>query len=401
MRWIAILLLGFSFTLHGQTHISFSGWKTIEVEGRRIKEIIQEFQKKNPDIVVDYQPIPENYNESLTVRAKSGNLPDIFYVRDLDFNQMQSDNYLLELNGLMQKYKIKPNMFMDGLIETYSVGKKNYGIPKDFNLIGWLVNENYRIQADLDPKSLTDWTEMRTWIQQLYQVSNKTNKEMSNSGLSLSGMDFEILSFNINHSHFSLTNKKILPQLSEMKTITFYIADLQKNDFLKPSFNNQQMIEGFGEGKISSLICGIWFFPLLKEKYPNINFRIYPIPNMMSSAEKKTLQASVALAVASNSKHADAAFRFITFYIDQFNKNDWLKNGMTFPPLAKQIKEIKSLKKDNHGAVGLLKNSGKTISLGQWSKQETQQYIDYIKALMFYHKSPEQIMTEIEKAFSQ
>ena len=399
--YLVLFLLGFSDGLSGQTRISISGWKTTEVEEKNMLVMIADFCKENPDVVIDYLPIDEQFQQTIKMKAKSGVVPDIFYVRDLDFLDFYSNGFLLPLDDLLNKHQMKSSEFYPELTNAFSLDGKIYGIPKDFNIIGLVVNETHRKNADLPETSLTDWTEFRTWVKKLFAANLKLNKNPANSGLSLTGNDYELLSFNINHGEFDSRKNQLLLGMGRVKTIVYYLADFQNDESLKSAFNTAKIADDFGNGSTSSIISGIWFFPYLSQKYPDLKYKIYPMPNMQVNLPNRSVMTTVSLGISKYSKNPDVAFRFIKFMINRFDVKEWRKSGLAYPPLVRQLNEIKKIQNDSNGSVNLLSKSGELISLGRWKRSEILTYSDLVRSMLVYKKNPEMITTEIEKSLTK
>src|SRR5262245_2711505 len=61
--------------------IVFSGWGD-ETEQKVYKDSIDRFNKLYPNVKVDYQPIPTNFQDKLKAAMAGGTAPDAFYVDD-------------------------------------------------------------------------------------------------------------------------------------------------------------------------------------------------------------------------------------------------------------------------------------------------------------------------------
>ena len=85
-KFVAILLVmvmasgvlaGLSASAEEPVTIRFSTWDTA-VQLATYQAVIDKFMEENPDIIVQAESVPENYEQKLLTAAAAGNAPDVF-----------------------------------------------------------------------------------------------------------------------------------------------------------------------------------------------------------------------------------------------------------------------------------------------------------------------------------
>src|SRR5215510_10380544 len=82
--------------------ITFSGWGD-ETEQKIYRDSIDRFKTVCPGVTVDYQPIPDKFQDKLKAQMAGGTAPDVFYVDDQLMNAFAPSNQLLALDDYMSQ----------------------------------------------------------------------------------------------------------------------------------------------------------------------------------------------------------------------------------------------------------------------------------------------------------
>jgi len=76
--------------------LTFVGWGGPE-EQEVFQSLVDIFNENNPDIVIEYQPIPTDYTTTLKTMIAGGTPPDIAYVPDGDFSSFVTRDQLISI----------------------------------------------------------------------------------------------------------------------------------------------------------------------------------------------------------------------------------------------------------------------------------------------------------------
>jgi ABC-type glycerol-3-phosphate transport system substrate-binding protein len=144
------------YELTGTVSIGYPEGETAE-----ISPVLDAFRLKYPNITVIDVPFPQGstwggFNEFLTQRAASGDMPDVMW---LDWNQFApqvASGYVMPLDDLMANDP-EAAYVSDGIKDIYTYGGKLYAVPMQYNAMGINVNLDLLDELNIDKPSY-DWT---------------------------------------------------------------------------------------------------------------------------------------------------------------------------------------------------------------------------------------------------
>ncbi|WP_282936038.1 sugar ABC transporter substrate-binding protein [Paenibacillus sp. RC67] len=128
-----------------------------DAQGKFYDEMIDAFQKQNPNVKIKREIIPtDKINEKLSIAANTGQLPDlqqgsIFWPLSYAYKDL-----LVPLDDLIDKQD-----FDDAILKSVSVNNKVYIYPNNTVAIGLVVNKDLfkeKGALDLLPKNMEPWT---------------------------------------------------------------------------------------------------------------------------------------------------------------------------------------------------------------------------------------------------
>lgn len=146
--------------------IEFMYWEVSPEGSKFISEIVDEFEKKNPDVKIKKSPVESEYVTKLTTRFVSGVSPDIFEVWTGWLTPFIDKSQILALDPYLERSKVvrKNDFFRPSLFnfyydrETHTPGKGSlYGLPKDFGTNIILYNKDLFDKTGL-PYPDKSWT---------------------------------------------------------------------------------------------------------------------------------------------------------------------------------------------------------------------------------------------------
>jgi len=158
--WIAMALFAFVLTGCGGPSkpaadskvvtVTFVNWVSAE-EGTRdkMKDVIAQFEKENPNIKIDSKTVPvSDMMKQLTIMSTGGNPPDVAQVQGDGAITLASSGFLEPIDELLPKTYVVPQNILDasGLWKG-----KHYAIPWTPNENALWYNKKLMAQAGLDP----------------------------------------------------------------------------------------------------------------------------------------------------------------------------------------------------------------------------------------------------------
>lgn len=305
-----ILILLCSFILCGCTSVSnkevitFSSWGSI-TEVNILKEIISDFENKNPDIKINFIHTPQNYFQKLHLLFASNTPPDVLFINNL-YLPTYAD-FLLDLSNHTSKKD-----FYEQSINALSYDNRLLAIPRDVSNLVLYVNKEL-------VKNIPN-----TWdIETMLKIAEEATKN-GNFGISFEEETYYLLPY---LSYFGeIFEENYQPETS--KGFRFYkdLRDKYKVAPRRSQIGSSTLAQMFLDKKIALYLSGRWMFPKIKEK-ADFEWEIISFPQ----GEKPQPCDASGWAISKNSKHQDSAIKFVQYLSNEQNSELFAKTGLIIP----------------------------------------------------------------------
>ncbi|WP_248962681.1 ABC transporter substrate-binding protein [Sphaerisporangium perillae] len=299
------------------------------------KQIVDEWNKANPNIKVEYvQGSWDNVNDQLVTSFEAGDPPDVIHDDSPALAGFASRGYLLDLTGKLPAELTGdiPKPAWDTV--TFGDGKGGqgvYGVP--------FLQES---QVLIGNKKLLDAAKVRiptpdnpwTW-DEFAEISKKLTKEGSfGVAWPLKSPVNKVLNLALNFggTFFQVDGTKATVKVGpEEQEVMRRIHDqLYKDKSADPSalgMGTADPLPGFYAGKYALLPAGVYLRQQVVEQAPK-DFEWITVPPLKGTSAEQGA-TSQTLSVAADSKYPDQAAKFISFFLNSANqaklaKGDWL-----------------------------------------------------------------------------
>lgn len=334
LKRLAVLILCV-FLLCGCTkqnteEITFSSWGSV-TETAVLKQLINDFEVENPDIKINFIHIPQNYFQKLHLLFASNTAPDVIFINNLYLPVYK--NHLEDLSTRIDRGKYYAQS-LDGM----SVDGRIYAVPRDISNLVFYVNLD---KVNLPLPDIKDFVKLKPkgggftvgYEEDIYfalpylwafggGVLDENGELIINSSKSKEGLEF----------YKDLYRKyKIAPSKSQVGSST--------------------LAQMFLDKKIAIYLSGRWMFPKISEK-ADFNWAVTPfftsVPCDVSG-----------WAVSKNSKHKEAAFKFVDYLASEKSSEYFAKTGLIVPARMETSKLLNG--EHNEGVfLDVIKTSKKT-----------------------------------------
>src|SRR4029079_4030019 len=153
-------------TLAQQAEVQLAGWTSSDQEKELFEEVLADLQTALPEIKLNYQIIPGDYATKIQTDIAAGSVADVFYVDSLVAPDYMLNGALLELDSYMQADGVKAEDFYPGLIGSFQMDGKTYGLPKDWSSLGMEYNTTAFSDAGISGAPTT-WDDLKSAAQAL------------------------------------------------------------------------------------------------------------------------------------------------------------------------------------------------------------------------------------------
>jgi len=317
---LAVVLLS-AFLLCGcsakdeRTPIQFASWGS-KSEVDIIKPMLDDFEKQNPDIRVDFMHIPQNYFQKIHLLFASNTAPDVIFINNL---------YLPVYADFLQE--MTPNgEYYPQALEALSYDGKLYAIPRDVSNLVIFYNKDLFDKKGV-PYPSAGWT-----FEDFLKTAQKLTDEKT-FGVSFEEDPLFYLPYLMSNGGGFYEMDK-----TESKDAIKFYADLRKKYHvapLKSESASATMGQMFLQERVGMYLSGHWMMPKLRDE-AQFKWDIAQFP-------KGTIGSIVPLdasgwTVSKSSKHKTEALKLVDFLSSKQSSEKFKECGLIVSA-RKDVKE--------------------------------------------------------------
>ncbi len=306
-----------------RTVVQFSSWGS-KSEIDILKPILEDFEKENPNIKVDFMHIPQNYFQKLHLLFASNTAPDVISINNL-YLPIYANAGLLE--DLSQSKLVDEN-FYEKPLQALSYEGKLYAIPRDVsNLVIYYNKDLFDKKNQPYPNKDTTFEEFLKTAQAL------TDKEQGIFGISFEEEPLFYLPYLMSESGGLLSDNgktEILNSKESQRGINFY-SDLRNRYNVAPKSSESAsatMAQMFLQGKLAMHLSGRWLVPKYRET-AEFNWDVAPFPKG-TNGSVVPLDAS-GWAISAKSTHKDEAKTLLKYLSSKESLEKFSASGLIVP----------------------------------------------------------------------
>ncbi|MDN7242187.1 sugar ABC transporter substrate-binding protein [Planococcus sp. N028] len=287
-----------------------------------INDIIEKFEKANPDIQVEPVPVEEDaYNTKIVTLASAGELPEVLEVGQ-DYARVMDKDQLIDKEAVQTVIDgVGAENFYEGALKLLGTedGKSYTGMP----INGWVQGIWYNKEM-LEAEGFEEPT---SWDQVMEVAEAFTDGGSKKYGIAMPTVEggFSEQAF----SQFALSNNanvldgngELAINTPEMKEALQFYKDLSQ--YTMPGSNDvTEVNDAFMNGSVPMAIYSTYILPGVFEQ-GNAEKIGFAIPE---NKTKAVFGSASALTVASGLEDAqkEAAQKFLTFMAEPENMTDWV-----------------------------------------------------------------------------
>ncbi|MCX7710201.1 MAG: sugar ABC transporter substrate-binding protein [Clostridia bacterium] len=296
-----------------------------------LKSMIEDFQKKNPDVVVESEIVPwKDYFTKLNIVISSGSsAPDVFELGYENFGQYAAKGLLKELDEAIAKDKdFKPESIKKLAYDAYKFNGKQMGVCTDFSAVVLYYNKDL-----FDSKKVAYPQGNWTWKDELEAAKKLTDegKGIWGSVSPLQAYEFYKTIAQNNGSIWGSDGKSVTVNSKECVDALQWMLDKSMKYKISPRFSSDIYtqpdadVNAFAAGKVAMLRTGIWNMVRFT-KDAKFKWDIALEPGNTKPAHHFF---SNGLVTSKDSKNVEAAWKFIKYMaidpyvISQRIEKDW------------------------------------------------------------------------------
>ena len=315
-----LLVICASSFIDTRTAIKFASWGS-KTEVDIIKPIIEEFEKENPTIRVEFMHIPQNYFQKIHLLFASKTPPDVLFINNL-YLPIYADAGVLEPIGEWAEW----DAYDDNTIRALSWKGKLYAVPRDVSNLVVFYNKDLFDKAGLEYPT-EDWT-----LEEFLLIAQILTKN-GVFGVSFEEEPLFFLPYLMSEGGGIVSDDLsniIIENEKSKKGLEFY-SNLRKKYHVAPLADESAsatMAQLFLQEKIAMHITGRWLVPKYRAE-AKFKWDIISFPKG-DAGSVVPLDAS-GWAVADKSKHKEEAYTFINFISNKKNIEKLTESGLIVP----------------------------------------------------------------------
>ncbi|MGV0028320.1 ABC transporter substrate-binding protein [Phormidesmis priestleyi] len=288
--------------------ITLSGWQSSPTESRLLKQVIDQFEKKYPNIRVKREVINSQYMDVIKTRLIGEVAPDVFYLDALEAPLLMKYKVLEPLNSYI-KPEFKIADFEPTLLNAFRQNNQIYGIPKDFTTLALFYNKTAFTKANLTqpPKTWNEfiqYSKLLTKQGAVKQFGFAVTPELPRQQFLIQAFGGRLVDRN---------NYAVFASPEGLKGLQLVVNQYRRDrSAAQPSdVGANSGDEMFGRGNAAMMLSGAWTIPYFRETFPNLEFSTAEVPTI--NGKKGTMAYTVAYVMNRGSKHKEAAWKLIEY----------------------------------------------------------------------------------------
>ncbi|PJM78885.1 ABC transporter substrate-binding protein [Bifidobacterium scaligerum] len=275
-------------------------------------KVIQQFEKANPDIRVEWTNISGYDNLNAAIQDGYGT-PDVAQIEYYALMQYAVSGQLLDLTDRIGSDY--PNFYTLGTWSSVQLAGRTYGLPMDSGPMGFFYNKDVFDQAGVDANQIKTWDDYYEAAKKLKQIGVYIAADAGDGSF----YDAMIWLAGGRPFHTSLDGKTVTIDLDEdagTQRFTEFWQKMIDEDLVDTTTAtwSDRWKRRVGTGTIASVFSGAWMPSLLLANVPGAAglWRVAAMPTHDGTPTNAENGGS-ALAVLQRTRKPDAAYRFVDF----------------------------------------------------------------------------------------
>lgn len=322
----------------GPVTITYTNFISNDGNEENLQTIVDAFEAENPDITVEVTTLPyADYFTALQTDLAAGTVSDVFDTNYDSFPQLAA-------NGAFAPLTVSnPGAYRESLLEAYSAGGVQYGLPSSFSTVVLYYNKDLFDAAGLDYPS-ADWT----WEDEQAAALALTDPAAGVWG------DHQNVSFYEFYKTVAQSGGEFLN--ADGTSVAFNSPEgieaaewlVGKSGTVMPTIEQGQGTPDFDtnlfrDGKLAMMHSGIWVFGAFADVPFGWDIAVEPGNTQQASAV-----FSNAVGVSATSKHIEAATKWAEFLTSSTTTVDVrLDAGWELPAISDEAALATYLEKTN------------------------------------------------------
>ena len=312
--------------------IVFSGWGD-ETEQQIYHDSIARFNEVYPDVTVDYQPIPADFQTKLKASMAGGTAADVFYVDDQLMTAFGPTGQLLPLDSYMAEAGTGRGDFIPALLSIFTQGGQTYALPKDWGTLGLVYLPTAFEAAGIDePTADWTWDDLKAAAEAI-----SANTEYGGFCQNADWARFAPWAFGNGGAYSNDDFTAPLIDTPEVRGAALYVTDMYKQGLIVTASDVGAgwCGEAIGKELVGMTYEGGWMVNYMRQDYTDVDWKAVPLPT--GPEGKADVIFTNGIGVNASTKYPRAAAAFAIFVTGHDNQGEIVKTGFAYSTHPDQI----------------------------------------------------------------
>jgi multiple sugar transport system substrate-binding protein len=245
------------------------------------RDAIARFNQVYPNVKVNYEPQPTDYDTKMKAQIKGGSEPDVFYLDPGLAFELMPAGILMDLTPALQEVGRSKDDYFPSLINTFILDNKVYGLPKDFGSLAVFYNTDMLAKTGA-PEPKQGWTQddFKNFVAKSVQGTDPNSKIF---GTSVDPDPERWMAFALANGAKIIDNNKcaINSDIGVSTLDWWYGMYKDKTATIPADVGAGWSGEAFAKQRIASTVQGGWLIPFMadpKGGFSNVKYNVAPLP---------------------------------------------------------------------------------------------------------------------------
>ena len=311
--------------------LTMTGWVSSPAEDDLVREVLQDFRERYPDIAVDYNPIQANYIEKIQLMLGTGTAPDVFMLDAFWAPPLIRYDTLMPLDGFIASADgFDLDDFEPAFVNAFRRGSRLYGLPKDYSTLVLFYNPQMFEAAGLTgpPRS---WPQFEEAARRLTRDTDGDGRiDQFGFGL-VDGLEYVLPFIWQNDAVFVLPDGT--PNIDDpaVHEALAFLQRLRRRGWAKlPSeLGAAWNMDGFGRQRVAMTFSGQWALNFMSTTFPKTPFTVAPMPR---GKVERSIAYVVGYVMPKSVRRPNRAWKLIEYLTSKEGQRKWAELNIGLPP---------------------------------------------------------------------
>ena len=323
-------LLSSGVTQADVTTISYSIWDQDQYPV--VKQLLETFETRNPDIKVDLQLTPwSEYWIKMYAAATGGVISDVFWMNMLNAEQYAKNGIIEPLDQYIAQDQVTFEHFSKDFVDAYKYDGQQFAIPRDMDSTAVWYNKKIFDEAGVDyPTNEWTWDDM---VDIATELRDNTNDDIYPLMMQLEEQQTTYFNFFLQSGVSILSEDSKSSGLDHPEVINALrrVQELMEQDIL-PDGRRISGLRGqdlFQSNRVGMFYTGSWLAnPFSQNEAINQHVGVVEMPAIK---QKGGISHAVSYVMSSNSPHKEESWRLIQFLMSPEAQETLAANKAVIP----------------------------------------------------------------------